>query len=81
MLILPTVPAPSPRRDLRDQAVLDDYRWRVIALTSAASLAGCPQLSIPLASCEGGPMGISLLGPRDSDRALVALAREVLAAS
>ncbi|MEZ5651712.1 MAG: amidase [Burkholderiaceae bacterium] len=78
VLLMPTVPAPSPRRDEADQAALDAYRWRVIALTAAASLAGCPQLSLPLAGCDGGPMGISLLGPRDTDQALVALARRLV---
>lgn len=45
-----------------------------------AGLAGFPQLSMPLAQRDGAPLGISLLGPAGSDRALVALAERIGAA-
>lgn len=74
VLVMPTVPAPSPLRSESDPMRLDTYRWRVIALTAVASLAGFPQLTLPLARCDGAPIGVSLLGPPDSDHALVSLA-------
>jgi amidase len=37
-------------------------------------------LSLPLAGRDGAPMGLSLLGPRGSDRALVAMAERLAAA-
>jgi amidase len=40
-------------------------------------LAGFPQLSLPLATRLGAPLGISLLGPAGSDRSLVRLAQQI----
>jgi amidase len=34
-----------------------------------------PQLSIPAGAVDGGPVGLSLVGAKDTDRALIALAR------
>jgi amidase len=44
-----------------------------------SGLSGFPQLTLPLASRIGAPLGISLLGPADSDRSLVALAERIAA--
>jgi amidase len=46
-----------------------------------AGLAGCPQLTLPLGSRLGAPLGISLLGPAGSDRSLVRLAERIAGAS
>ncbi|MDB5999624.1 MAG: gatA [Rhizobacter sp.] len=53
---------------------------RIIELTCIAGLSGLPQINLPLASSHGIPVGLSLIGPRGSDRALLALARRVLSA-
>ena len=45
-----------------------------------AGLSGFPQLSMPLGSRDGAPLGLSLLGPAGSDRILVALAERIAAA-
>jgi amidase len=42
-----------------------------------AGLAGLPQVSMPLATLDGCPLGLSLIGSRGADRALVALALEI----
>jgi amidase len=42
-----------------------------------SGLAGFPQLSLPLATRLGAPLGISLLGPAGSDRSLVRLAQQI----
>jgi amidase len=42
-----------------------------------AGLAGFPQLSLPLATRLGAPLGISLLGPPGSDRSLIGLAEQI----
>jgi amidase len=39
-----------------------------------AGLAGFPQVSLPLSTRLGAPLGISLLGPAGSDRSLIAMA-------
>jgi amidase len=46
-----------------------------------AGLAGFPQLSLPLSSRLGAPLGISLLGPAGSDRSLVRLAERIVGAA
>ncbi len=79
VLLLPTMPDIAPLRS-EPEAALEDYRNRAIRLLCAAGLAGLPQLSLPLASRDGAPFGLSLLGPRGSDRALVAMAERLAAA-
>ena len=79
VLLLPTMPDIAPLR-AEPEAALEDYRNRAIRLLCVSGLAGLPQLSLPLAGRDGAPMGLSLLGPRGSDRALVAMAERLAAA-
>lgn len=79
VLLLPTMPDIAPRVS-EPEAALEDYRNRAIRLLCAAGLSGFPQLSLPLASRDGAPLGLSLLGPAGSDRSLVALAERIAAA-
>lgn len=76
VLLMPTMPDIAPQRS-DSEAALEDYRNRAIRMLCIAGLAGFPQLSMPLASREGAPLGISLLGPAGSDRSLVALAQRI----
>ncbi|MET3394485.1 amidase [Variovorax sp. 1140] len=76
VLLMPTMPDIAPLRS-DSEAALEDYRNRAIRMLCIAGLAGFPQLSMPLASREGAPLGISLLGPAGSDRSLVALAQRI----
>jgi amidase len=46
-----------------------------------AGLSGFPQISLPLASRGGAPLGISLLGPAGTDRSLIAIAQQLAAAA
>lgn len=79
VLLMPTMPDIAPLRSAAESA-LEDYRNRAIRMLCIAGLAGVPQLSLPLAGRDGAPMGLSLLGPAGSDRALVALAERLAAA-
>ncbi|KAL4858274.1 Amidase 1 [Chlorella vulgaris] len=77
VLLMPTTPFPAPLlgSDLESQPA--DV-GRLMALTSIASLAGLPQVSMPLLKPEGGPpVGVSIIGPRGSDEALLALAEKL----
>jgi amidase len=79
VLVLPTMPDVAPLI-ADDEAGLESYRNRAIHLLCMAGLAGFPQLSLPLTTRLGAPLGLSLLGPPGSDRSLVALAERIAGA-
>lgn len=56
---------------------LDSFRHQAITLLSVAGLAGLPQVTLPAGRANGGPIGLSLIGPRGSDASLLALARKL----
>jgi amidase len=72
-VILPTAPAPGPLRDA-DGATLDQFRTAAMCLLCIAGHGGLPQLSVPAGRVAGGPVGLSLLGARQNERALIATA-------
>jgi amidase len=76
VLILPTMPDIAPLLSESDEA-LNDYRNNALNLLCLSVLSGLPQVSIPLASRSGAPLGLSLMGPAGSDMSLVALAHRI----
>jgi amidase len=76
VLLMPTMPDIAPLASA-DEAGLEDYRNQATRLLCSAGLAGFAQLSLPLGSRLGAPLGISLLGPAGSDRSLVRLAETI----
>jgi amidase len=74
-LVWPSAAGAPPLRGLPDDAS-DEVTGRSLTLAAPASLAGLPQVSLPLGEADGCPFGISLVGPRGSDRALLAAAVE-----
>jgi amidase len=76
VICLPTSGLPAPSR-AASYALLDAYRAAIIPFTCVAGLAGLPQVNIPAGFVDGAPVGLSLLGPRGSDRALIALAETI----
>lgn len=71
VVVMPTAPGVAPRVDASGED-LADHRRRVLAMTAAAGLAGLPQISVPAAKIDGLPVGLSFLGARGSDSALLA---------
>ncbi|TIT51654.1 MAG: amidase, partial [Mesorhizobium sp.] len=79
VLVLPTVPGAAPLK----AASFDDlqaYRERALKLLCLSGLSGFPQITLPLGQVDGAPFGLSLLGPKGSDRQLIALAARILSA-
>lgn len=79
VLALPSAPSVAPLLEETgtgtDEA--EDLRQRTLMLTAIAALAGLPVVSIPTTTPEGLPTGLSLIGPRGSDKALIAYARQL----
>ena len=79
IIVLPTMPGIAPRLDSSEEE-FERFRSRAIPMLAIAGLAGCPQISLPLATIHGCPLGLSLVGPPGRDRALIAVAHSVLSA-
>ncbi len=78
VLVMPTMPDVAPLL-AADEGELEAYRDAAIRMLCISGLSGFPQVTLPLASRLGAPLGISLLGPAGSDRSLVALAERIAA--
>ncbi|UWF60605.1 amidase [Brucella sp. 2716] len=83
VLALPTVPGAAPLTGEPFEA-LQAYREQALRLLCLSGLSGLPQITLPLGSLRPGgtmhdaPFGISFIGPRGSDRALIALAQTII---
>ena len=87
MVILPSAPGPPiPRTSAAEE--VEAFRASQLRLTCAAGFAGAPQVTIPAAALMGnhsrdessrlsGPVGVSLMSAPGTDKALLALAREL----
>jgi amidase len=76
VLVLPTVHTIAPLRNT-PPADLDDFRSRAMSLLCIAGLARLPQISLPLATFDGCPLGLSLVAARGNDTLLLELARRL----
>lgn len=76
VLVLPTMPDIAPLAASPEDA-LQDYRERALRLLMISGLTGRPQITLPLARRDGAPLGLSLLGPRGSDRGLLRLVERI----
>ena len=75
-LCFPTSPVVAP---LRDQPLSGKRasQGRIIRLTCMGGTTGRPQLSMPLGEVDGLPVGLSLMGSRGDDEALIGFALEL----
>ena len=71
-------PAIAPLIDTPADA-LESFRVRVMRLTCIAGLSGLPQISIPVGTVAGCPVGLSFIGWAGGDEALLDLAVAALA--
>jgi amidase len=78
ILCLPTTPFPAPKRGL-PLPVLDPLRDRITCLCAQGGLTGVPQVNLPGATVDGAPVGLSIIGGRSCDAALIAVAQAMAA--
>jgi amidase len=78
VLVLPTLPDIAPLLNT-PPAQLDDFRARAMSLLCIAGHAGLPQITMPLATSQGCPLGLSLVAARGNDALLLRLACEIAA--
>ena len=77
-LAIPTVPAFPPIKGSVDyDRVSGTYIPRLLAFTSLAGIAGLPEISVPMGNKEEVPVGLSLMGSRGEDDALLSLVRRL----
>ena len=74
ILGLPTTPFAAPKKGL-PLPVVGPLRDRISCLCAHGGLTGVPQIGIPGATLDGLPIGLSIVGGRGTDAALVAVAR------
>ncbi len=74
VLVYPTSPCPAPLVTATD-AEQDRIRRVTIGITAIAGFCGLPEVTLPAATVDGAPVGLSLVGGVGSDRALLAFAR------
>jgi amidase len=73
ILALPTAPCIAPPIDAKAEA-LESFRVRVMRLTAIAGMSGLPQVTLPVGTVEGCPVGLSFIGWENADEALLDLA-------
>jgi Asp-tRNA(Asn)/Glu-tRNA(Gln) amidotransferase A subunit family amidase len=77
VLVIPTTPAIAPRIDASGTTLAND-RNSLLTLTSLAGLTGLPQLHLPLFTLHNAPCGLSLVGRKGSDLALLSIAKAIV---
>jgi amidase len=75
-IVLPTASCTAPLKSASGADIGDFYR-KTLTLTCAAGHAGLPQVSLPLASFENCPAGLSVIAARGNDEALLAFAERI----
>jgi len=78
ILCLPTSPRIAPLRGTEQHELEVVYRYQAMCLLCIAGLGGLPQISLPLTSLEGCPLGLSLVGRRGADEQLLELACRIM---
>jgi amidase len=78
VLVLPTLPGIAPLLNTRNSQ-MDDFRARAMSLLCIAGLARLPQISLPLATLNGCPLGLSLVAARNGDTLLLETASRIAA--
>jgi amidase len=76
VLALPSAPGIALLRNSPPK-VVDELRARALPMLCIAGLARLPQVSLPLATVDGCPLGLSLIAARGNDTLLLELAKKL----
>jgi amidase len=74
LIVLPTTPTLPPERGIPDGASFAEFRTETLGYTCLAGHSGLPQISLPAAEAAGCPIGLSFIGWKGGDEALLDLA-------
>ncbi|WP_420131365.1 amidase [Rhodopseudomonas sp.] len=78
--LIPTAPCIALPKDMPGAGEqIGPFYGRALTLTSIAGHAGLPQISLPVATVDGCPVGLSIIGGAGQDRALLDAARRLAA--
>jgi len=77
VLALPSAPGIALPRNSPPE-IVDASRTRTLSMLCIAGLARLPQLSLPLATLDGCPLGLSLIAARENNAILLALAGKLV---
>jgi amidase len=72
ILCMPTTPTIAPLKGSKAYDRSSDYYARTLSLTAIAGVARLPQVTMPLGTVGGVPIGLSLLAARGEDERLLA---------
>jgi len=73
VVVLPTAPCIAPPADSTDDDMLA-FRTRAMALTSTGGISGSPQLTVPVATVDGCPVGLSFMAWAGGDVVMLDIA-------
>ena len=76
VLVLPTCPTIAPLLTATAEE-LESFRVKTMRLTCFASISGLPQVTIPIGSTRGAPVGLSFIGWRNGEEALLELVKHI----
>lgn len=75
IILAPSSPGAAPLR-AEPQSTLNAFRTAALEMLCPAGLAGLPQVSLPFGSDRGPPLGLSMIGGRDTDGQLLAISAQ-----
>ena len=78
LIVLPTTPRSLLNKHETPEPTDAFYR-DALTMNAIAAFAGLPQVTVPIANESERPLSLSFIGPRGSDRALIARARQLFA--
>jgi amidase len=76
LIVLPTTPRSLLNRQETPERTDAFYR-DALTMNAIAAFGGLPQVTVPVVNDSERPLALSIIGPRGSDRALIARARQL----